>query len=73
MNLCDTMIHINETLATPAKATLVEKVRSIPGVIAPRFNKAHLLVICYNSTQTQAKVLLETVRQEGYNAKLIGF
>ncbi len=72
MNLCDTMIHVNETLATKARTILVDKVRSIPGVIAPRFNKEHLLLISYNSDQTQAKVLLETVRQEGYNAQLIG-
>ena len=74
MNLCDTMIHINETLDSAARNTLEEQLRKVPGVIAPRFapGKEHLLLISYNSTQTDTHTLLETVRQPGYNAQLVG-
>ncbi|MDY6991644.1 MAG: hypothetical protein SVR94_03425 [Pseudomonadota bacterium] len=70
--LCDTMVHINDNLNLEQKQALEEKMRQIPGVIAPRFNKDHLLSISYNSDNLQAQTLLTTVQQQGYQAQLVG-
>ncbi len=73
MCLCDTMIHVTETLDKQAKIMLEEALRSVEGVIAPRFNPGqnHLLLIAYNKDKITAKNLLDTVCHQGYQAKLV--
>ena len=72
ITLCDTIIHINDTLNQEQKRALEERMRQIPGVIAPRFNKEHLLSLFYNSEGLSAQTLLATVQQQGYQAQLVG-
>ena len=74
MNICDVMIHINETLNDEARNALENKMRKIEGVISPGFNagKEHLLLIAYNSEKTSTAVLLEKTREAGYTAQLVG-
>lgn len=73
MCLCDTMIHITDTLDSQTRVALEDRVRSVEGVIAPRFNpgKNHLLLVAYNKDKTSAKALLDTVCQQGYQAKIV--
>jgi hypothetical protein len=42
-------------------------------VVAPRFNKAHLLVVEYDADATTAMALLGAVTGRGYRAQLVGF
>jgi hypothetical protein len=74
MNICDVMIHINESLSKEARLSLENTMRKIEGVVSPGFNpdKEHLLVIAYNPDRTNSAVLLEKAREAGYTAQLVG-
>jgi len=74
MNICDVMIHINESLSKEARASLENKMRKVEGVVSPGFNegKEHLLLIAYNSETTNTTILLEKAREAGYTAQLVG-
>ncbi len=73
MQATDIMIHVRNDLNLEQKQLVEEKLRTIDGVIAPRFNKDHLLLIYYNHDKTQSSVLLNTVKSIGYKAQLVGF
>ncbi len=72
MNGSDIMIHLQENLDTDHKNMIETQMREIEGVIAPRFNKEHLLLIYYNSAKTDSSVLLNRVKSNGYHAQLVG-
>ena len=72
MRTADIMIHINESLDANKQQGLESELRAIDGVIAPRFNKPHLLVIAYNSEVTSSPVLLKQVINKGYQAQVVG-
>ena len=72
MQATDIMIHISDSLNTVQKENVESKLREIDGVIAPRFNKDHLLLIYFNLEKTKSSVLLNTVQSTGYQAKLVG-
>lgn len=74
MNLCDVLVHINETLGEEQKSELEEDMRDLPGVIAPRFNPGqdHLMLVAFNSDMVNHALLLERVQAHGYQAQLIG-
>ncbi len=74
MSISDVMIHINESLSEDARAALENTMRSVEGVISPRFNtgKAHLLMIAFDPKKTSMAALLEKTRAAGYTAQLVG-
>ena len=74
MNINDVVIHVNETLDAQARHDLEESLRSINGVIAPRFNdrRIHLLVVAYNPDLTRSGVLLDAINRQGYTAQSCG-
>ncbi len=74
MNISDVMIHINESLSEDARTSLEDTMRKIDGVVSPGFNadKAHLLLITYNTEKTTTAALLETVRAAGYTGQVVG-
>ena len=74
MNISDVMIHIDQSLNMEEKFALEEKLRTSPGVIAPRFNpgQAHLLVVAFDPDQVRAMDLLTRVREQGCKAQLVG-
>ena len=74
MNISDVMIHINESLNEEARSSLENVLRKVEGVVSPGFNteKAHLLVIAYDTEKTNTAVLLAKTRAEGYTAQLVG-
>jgi len=74
MNICDVMIHINESLSKEARSSLENAMREVEGVVSPGFNagKEHLLMIAYNPEKTNAAILLEKARSAGYTAQLVG-
>ena len=51
---------------------LESEVRGVEGVIAPRFNQPHLLVVSYNPDTTGSSKLLSVVKAKGYSAQLVG-
>lgn len=72
MYTTDVMIHIKQTIAPEQQQVLETTMREIDGVIAPRFNLPHMLVVLYNAEKTSSKALLNSVRGKGYQAQLVG-
>ncbi len=74
MQLTDILIHLDQKIDDTEKQNLVEQLRDLDGVVAPRFTKAkaHLLLIAYNSNTTNSTTLLNKVRDKGYKAQLVG-
>jgi tetrahydromethanopterin S-methyltransferase subunit F len=72
MQATDIMIHVSNNLNIEQKQLVEEKLRAVEGVIAPRFNKDHLLLIYFNRDKTKSSVLLNTVKSIGYKAQLVG-
>ncbi len=72
MHTSDITIHINQTTGPEQQQDLENKLRDIDGVIAPRFNLPHLLVVLFDAEKTSARMLLDKVKGQGYQAQLIG-
>ncbi len=74
MQLTDVVIHIDNNINNTEQKNLVENLRELEGVIAPRFNndKKHLLSVAYNSDTITALTLLQQVKEQGYQAQLLG-
>ncbi|MBK5963973.1 hypothetical protein CCR95_07695 [Thiocystis minor] len=72
MQTTDIMIHIDETLDTVQQQALESRIRGLQGVIAPRFNKPHLLLVAYNPDRTSSAVLLDAVKARGYTGRMVG-
>ena len=74
MQLSDVLIHLDKNLNEVEKENIIEKLRTVEGVIAPRFNKEreHLLLVSYNSYTTNSLALLNDVKEQGYKAQLVG-
>lgn len=74
MDISDILIHIDQVLDAGEKYALEERLRAIPGVIAPRFNPGqdHLLLVAYNPAQARLAAMLDSVLRSGYRAQLIG-
>jgi hypothetical protein len=72
MQTPDVMIHLNDSLNRDQQQTIEAGLREIEGVIAPRFNKPHLLVVLYDSDKTNSTSLLKKVTSLGHQAHLVG-
>jgi phage gp36-like protein len=72
MHTPDITIHIKQELDQEKQQALETAMREIDGVIAPRFNLPHMLVVLYNSERTSSAALLDAVKSKGYQAQLVG-
>ena len=74
MNLCDVLVHINETLGAAQRKALEDDMRALPGVVAPRFNpgQGHLMLVAFDFDKITHTSLLGRVRAHGYKAQLVG-
>ncbi len=74
MQLTDILIHLEQKIDITEEENLVEQLRDIEGVVAPRFNRkhTHLLLVAYNSDVTNSLQLLNKVNDNGYKAQLVG-
>ena len=72
MHTPDVVIHVTESLTQDQQQTIEGKLREVDGVIAPRFNKPHLLVVLYSAKKTTPAALLQAVTTQGYRAQLVG-
>lgn len=72
MHTPDIMIHVADCLTHDQRQAIEGSLREIDGVIAPRFNKPHLLVVLYSAGKTTSAALLQAVTRAGYRARLVG-
>jgi len=74
MQLSDVLIHLDQNINESEKENIIEQLRAVEGVIAPRFNKEReqLLLVSYNSDTINSLTLLNEVHDKGYKAQLVG-
>jgi hypothetical protein len=72
MHTSDIAIHINQALNQVQQQEIESAMREIEGVIAPRFNLPHMLVVLYNTDKTNPTALLNAITATGYQAQLVG-
>ena len=72
MQTTDIMIHINGSLDADQQQAIESELREIKGVIAPRLDQPHLLVVLYDADTTSSSALLNAVKNKGYQAQLVG-
>ncbi|MCW9046583.1 MAG: hypothetical protein OQK46_00780 [Gammaproteobacteria bacterium] len=74
MQLSDVLIHIDEMPDESEQDRLVEQLRGLDGVIAPRFSpeKDHFIFVSYNSDTIKSTALLDKVKENGFKAQLVG-
>jgi hypothetical protein len=72
MYIAETFMHAKEGLDPGARKILDEKLRQLPGVIAPWFHpeKKHLMLIYYNPTKIEAITLVARLKALGYHARI---
>ena len=75
MQLSDVLIHIDKMPNESEQDKLVEQLRGLEGVIAPRFSleKDHFIFVSYNSDMIKSTALLDKVKENGFKAQLVGF
>jgi len=74
MDINDVVIHVNESLGQIARNGLEARIRTVEGVIAPRFNNhtPHMRIVAYNADRTNAHALLDAVQDSGYSSQVVG-
>ena len=74
MQLSDVLIHLDKNINGCEKENIIEQLRAVEGVIAPRFNKEreHLLLVSYNSDIISSLTVLNEIKDKGYKAQLVG-
>jgi hypothetical protein len=74
MQLSDVLIHINDMPNKSEQDRLVEQLRRLEGVIAPRFSleKGHFMFVSYNSDAIKSTVLLNKVKENDFKDQLAG-
>lgn len=74
MYINDVVLHVNETLDERARHELEDQMRTIDGVIAPRFNdrRTHLMIVAYDPDRTSTGSLVKEVQRRGYHAQHCG-
>ncbi|MFQ5754543.1 MAG: hypothetical protein ACE5H7_00455 [Acidiferrobacterales bacterium] len=72
MYIAETFMHVKEGLDAGARKILDEKLRQLPGVIAPWLypEKEHQMLIYYNPTKIEAVTLVARLEALGYHAKI---
>jgi hypothetical protein len=70
----EVVIHVDESINEDHRASLVRKLQEFDGVEKARFTpgRDHLMVIDYDSSKLHSSDVLGFVKQENFNAELIG-
>jgi hypothetical protein len=74
MHQVEIVIHVDEALTEGQRTALVSNLRGHDGVEDARFTtgRDHLIVIDYDSNKLHSLDILSYVKQEDFNAELIG-
>lgn len=70
----EVVIHVDETLSDDHRHSLVSSLQGRDGVEMARFTpgRDHLMVIDYDSNKLHSSDVLGFVKEENFNAELIG-
>jgi hypothetical protein len=74
MKHADVMIHVNNKISPKEQNELLSQLINTEGVITPKFSeqKDHLLLVAYDSADTNSLALLNKVKGKGYESQLVG-
>lgn len=72
--IVDVTVHIDESLAEPARRALENAVRDAGGVVTAAYSDSapHLMLVEYDADRLDARALLALVESQGVRAQLIG-
>jgi hypothetical protein len=73
-SLNEVVVHVNESLDEDALHSIEEGIRQEAGVVSVGHNpdKAHMIMVVYDSDSTRASDLLHALSQRGLHAQVIG-
>ena len=73
-SLNEVMLHIDEALDEETLHSLEEGIRQDAGVVSVGHNpeKAHMIMVVYDSDSTRASSLLHTIQERGLHAQVVG-
>ena len=73
-SLVDVTLHVDEDLNIDQQNEVVERIRDINGVVGVghRVERSHLFVVEYDPDIVSSSTILETVKETGVHAELIG-
>jgi len=74
IQLADILIHIKETLVDAERQRVEDRLRGIDGVISVHKpdERPHLVTVEYRPDKTGSRTLLQSVRDQGLHAELVG-
>lgn len=74
MQTTDFIVHIDETLSTPALESIENDIRKGRGVVSAghRSSTPHLVQVIYDSDTTHMAEIVEDVRHHGLHAQAVG-
>lgn len=72
--LADVLMHIDENTTHEAREELRDELLSMEGVMAASYHdeKPHLIVLAYDPDVINSSAFIETAREQGLHAELIG-
>lgn len=73
-NIADIVVHIDETLSHERLKEISDTIRGLDGVVSAgaQDNTPHLLTVLYNPDNVNSQEILDSVKNEGCHAELIG-
>jgi len=73
-NLNEVVLHLDETLDDDALQRLEDAIRKDPGVVSVGHSpdKAHMIMVVYDSDSTRASNLLHNFQERGLHAQVVG-
>jgi hypothetical protein len=73
-NLNEVVLHLEETLDNETLRRLEDEVRRDPGVVSVGHSpeKAHMIMVVYDSDSTRASNLLQRFQERGLHAQVVG-
>ena len=73
-DIADVTVHIDETLEHAKLQELADEVRQMAGVesVTSHDDKPHLMIVKYDSSQTNSSSIHQIVTDKGIHAKMIG-
>jgi hypothetical protein len=74
MNITDILVHVPNTLNPGQRQEVEETLRTIDGIIAPRFvpDREHFMMVAYNPEKMRSENLRQAFTHMGLQARLIG-
>jgi hypothetical protein len=74
MNMCDLVVHLNETLDQDQKQRLEAKFTERQGVVSAHFSHKHphMMTVAYDCDSLRSEDIVRVVENQGWHAQAVG-